>query len=88
MAEAARAQFSTDSAEAIVSRATVGSSVDGSQTIEATRVTPSTRDAAGSSRRTRRAQNRASRRGVVGGERIRWLEMRKPEMTKKTSTPT
>ena len=51
--------------------------------------TPSTRDAAGSRRRTRRAQNAARAAvAVVGGDRSRWLEMRKPEMTKNTSTPT
>ena len=88
MAVEASAQFSTESAEAMVSRATVAICVDGSQARLAASVASSTSEAAGSRRRTRRAQNPASSRGVTGGERSRWEEMRKPEMTKKTSTPT
>ena len=88
MADLASAQFSTDSADAMVSRATPGICVEGSHAMDATRVVASTRDAAGSRRRTRRAQKAPSRRGVVGGDRKRWLEIRKPEMTKNTSTPT
>jgi hypothetical protein len=84
----ASTQFSTDRADATTSRATVGRRVDGIHTTEASSVTARTSEAAGSSRRIRRPQNLARRRGVVGGDRRRWLEMRKPEMTKKTSTPT
>jgi hypothetical protein len=88
VADRASAQFSTYRAEAMVSRATPTICVDGSHAIDAARVAPSTSDAAGSRRRTRRAQKVPSRRAFVGGDRRRWLEMRKPEMTKKTSTPT
>ena len=42
----------------------------------------------GSSRRARRLQKRAKSRGRCGGALTRWLVIRKPEMTKKTSTPT
>jgi hypothetical protein len=43
---------------------------------------------AGRSRRTRRAQNFATSVQLRGGDLMRWLVMRNPEMTKKTSTPT
>ncbi|MET3961444.1 hypothetical protein ABIE44_001378 [Marmoricola sp. OAE513] len=61
--------------------------VSGASSREASSVLPSTSNEAGSSRRTRRLQKLTRSRGPRGTWPSRCRVMRKPEMTKKTSTP-
>src|SRR5659263_340337 len=64
------------------------SRLDGSSRPEASVVTTTTSADAGSSRRTRRPQNRRTPAQETGGSRSRWEVIRNPEITRNTSTPT
>lgn len=85
----ANSQLAAYSVEAAMPWAAAPRSAGGSQIAEAMPVTASTRNAAGSSRRMRRAQKRASETVPSrASSRTRMPVMRKPDSTKNTSTPT
>jgi hypothetical protein len=82
-------QFSTYHVEEIVSPRNCDHRLAGTTRMVARAVTSATISAAGSSRLARLAQNADSLIDPVRSiSRKRWLVMRKPLMTKKTSTPT